>query len=140
MRCCLKTISIIILVFFIPIVFVHILFKIDCGKEWLQPEWPAGDIITYIAGFEACVSTAALSFLALWQNQKHKEENDKMERRLIEIENEKIRLSNLPQFFVWSSHYDVVIDKNYQKLHSAAPNGSWCGDQRQLSAANGSLN
>jgi len=26
------------------------------------------------------------------------------------------------------------------KLHSAAPNGSWCGDQRQLSAANGTLN
>ena len=25
-------------------------------------------------------------------------------------------------------------------LHSAAPNGSWCGDQRQLSAANGTLN
>jgi len=28
-------------------------------------------------------------------------------------------------------HFDV---------HSAAPNGSWCGDQRQLSAANGTLN
>ena len=26
------------------------------------------------------------------------------------------------------------------KVHSAAPNGSWCGDQRQLSAANGTLN
>ena len=25
-------------------------------------------------------------------------------------------------------------------VHSAAPNGSWCGGQRQLSAANGSLN
>jgi len=25
-------------------------------------------------------------------------------------------------------------------VHSAAPNGSWCGDQRQLSAANGTLN
>ena len=24
-------------------------------------------------------------------------------------------------------------------LHSAAPSGSWCGGQRQLSAANGSL-
>ena len=26
------------------------------------------------------------------------------------------------------------------EMHSAAPNGSWCGDQRQLSAANGTLN
>ena len=28
----------------------------------------------------------------------------------------------------------------WRYLHSAAPNGSWCGDQRQLSAANGTLN
>ena len=26
-----------------------------------------------------------------------------------------------------------------KRLHSAAPSGSWCGGQRQLSAANGSL-
>lgn len=33
---------------------------------------------------------------------------------------------------------EAIIDTD--KVHSAAPNGSWCGDQRQLSAANGSLN
>ena len=33
-------------------------------------------------------------------------------------------------------HYSYLI----YSLHSAAPNGSWCGDQRQLSAANGTLN
>ena len=36
--------------------------------------------------------------------------------------------------------YIMVFFNSCTKLHSAAPNGSWCGDQRQLSAANGSLN
>ena len=40
--------------------------------------------------------------------------------------------------------YRAEIDLNaaqlFGKVHSAAPNGSWCGDQRQLSAANGTLN
>jgi len=31
-----------------------------------------------------------------------------------------------------------LLDRLKHNLHSAAPNGSWCGGQRQLSAANGS--
>lgn len=34
----------------------------------------------------------------------------------------------------------IMFIRKVSELHSAAPNGSWCGDQRQLSAANGSLN
>ena len=33
-----------------------------------------------------------------------------------------------------------LVSNAMVKVHSAAPNGSWCGDQRQLSAANGTLN
>ena len=36
---------------------------------------------------------------------------------------------------LWGSISEINV-----KMHSAAPNGSWCGDQRQLSAANGTLN
>ena len=40
--------------------------------------------------------------------------------------------------------YSVIVISNScdtaPSMHSAAPNGSWCGDQRQLSAANGTLN
>ena len=32
------------------------------------------------------------------------------------------------------------MNRKTHDMHSAAPNGSWCGDQRQLSAANGTLN
>lgn len=55
--------------------FVHILFKIKTGPEWLKAEWGAGDILTY-------ASTVALGLLALWQNKRFKEENDISQARL----------------------------------------------------------
>ncbi len=36
--------------------------------------------------------------------------------------------------------HGAVLHIRDMVMHSAAPNGSWCGDQRQLSAANGTLN
>lgn len=49
---------------------IHILFEIPAPNEWFDPEWEAGDLLTY-------ASTVALGLLAIWQNQKFKEENDK---------------------------------------------------------------
>ena len=49
---------------------IHILYSIPAPFEFLVHKWEAGDILTY-------VSTIALSLLAVWQNQKFKEENDK---------------------------------------------------------------
>lgn len=49
---------------------IHILFEIPAPNEWFDPEWEAGDLLTY-------ASTVALGLLAIWQNQKFKEESDK---------------------------------------------------------------
>lgn len=49
---------------------IHILYAIPAPCEFFVHKWEAGDILTY-------VSTIALSLLAVWQNQKFKEENDK---------------------------------------------------------------
>lgn len=65
-----------ILLFVLPLIVVHFLFKWKSNVEWIQAEWDAGDVISYIAGFEAFIGTTFLSFLALWQNQQHKQEND----------------------------------------------------------------
>lgn len=59
-----------ILIFAIPIIIVHILYKIDCKFAWLQSEWSAGDVLTYIAGFEAFIGTVSLGLLAFWQNHQ----------------------------------------------------------------------
>ena len=56
-------------------ILIHILFVTDAPCDKLQAQWSAGDILTY-------TSTVALGLLAVWQNQKFKEENDKSQERL----------------------------------------------------------
>lgn len=101
-----------ILLFVLPLIVVHFLFKWKSNIEWIQAEWDAGDVISYIAGFEAFIGTTFLSFLALWQNQHHKQENDNKDKMLLEVENEKIRLSNLPQFLIQTADYQKAVDPN----------------------------
>ena len=103
---------IVILLFVLPLIVVHFLFKWKSNIVWIQAEWAAGDVISYIAGFEAFIGTTFLSFLALWQNQQHKQENDNKDKMLLEVENEKIRLSNLPQFLIQTADYQKAIDPN----------------------------
>lgn len=64
------TIMLSILIFVVPLVVVHIIYKMDCKITWLQSEWTSGDLLAYIAGFEAFIGTVSLGFLALWQNHQ----------------------------------------------------------------------
>lgn len=57
-------------IFIIPLILVHIFYTLDIGIEWLQAKWSAGEILAYIAGFEAFIGTVSLGFLALYQNHK----------------------------------------------------------------------
>lgn len=58
-----------IVIFALPLIIVHILFKTNCNYPWLTAEWSAGEVLTYIAGFESFLGTVALGTLALWQNE-----------------------------------------------------------------------
>lgn len=65
---------VVLLLFLVPLILVHILYKFNSNIEWLTAEWSAGDVLAYIAGFEAFIGTVALGALALWQNQQiHKQ-------------------------------------------------------------------
>ncbi len=72
-------------IFALPLVIVHVLYKWYPGIDWLVPEWGPGDILAYIAGFEAFVGTISLGALTLWQNKRFKDENDKSQERLQKI-------------------------------------------------------
>lgn len=54
---------------------IHCLFSKPATNDWFVAEWSAGDILTY-------TSTVALGLLAVWQNIKFKEENDKSQNRM----------------------------------------------------------
>ena len=60
---------------------IHFLFSLSTNNNWLIAKWSAGEILTY-------VSTVALALLAVWQNIKFQEENDKLQEKLTSIVNE----------------------------------------------------
>lgn len=88
------TIVVFILFFAAPLFFVHILYKIDVGVSWLTPEFSAGEVIAYIASFEAFIGTALLGILAWWQNERFKEENDKSQEYLQKLSEQQARTLN----------------------------------------------
>ena len=67
----------IILSVFFAIV-IHVLFCLETSNKYLVARWGAGDILAY-------ASTVALGLLAMWQNKKQQEENDKAQNRLESI-------------------------------------------------------
>lgn len=74
-----------ILVFAVPPIIVHFLFKMECRIVWLQSEWSAGDVLAYIAGFEAFIGTVSLGFLALWQNHQIQEQHIESQEPLLSM-------------------------------------------------------
>ena len=69
----------------LTILLIHALF-VPVGPDWLQARWGAGDLLTY-------VGTVSLSLLAVWQNKRFKEENDKAQERLERISQQANELS-----------------------------------------------
>lgn len=74
-----------ILIFAIPLIVVHLLYKMDCKVIWLQTKWSAGDVLSYVAGFEAFIGTVALGFLALWQNHTIQEQHIESQEPLLSM-------------------------------------------------------
>lgn len=99
---------------------IHCLFSETAPNEWIAAKWGAGDILTY-------ASTVALGLLAVWQNQKFKEENDASQTRMenltnkanefsvvskiIEHENERITvLKNKAQHFIDVCNTEGILE------------------------------
>ena len=57
---------------------IHVLFSVYPRNNWLIAKWSAGEILTY-------ASTVSLGLLAVWQNRKIQNENDKAQERLERI-------------------------------------------------------
>lgn len=69
-----------IVMFFLPLILVHIFFKWNSGIGWLSAEWSAGDALAYIAGFEAFIGTIVLGFVTVYQSEKASRENERLSR------------------------------------------------------------
>lgn len=72
------TIIICSLAFVLPLVIVHALFKYYFGIDWLVADWESGDVLSYIAGFEAFIGTVFLGIVSFEQNRRAEEANKKL--------------------------------------------------------------
>lgn len=88
---------------------IHILFSVTAPCDFLEGEWGAGDILTY-------VSTIALGLLAFWQNQRFKEENDIAQDRLEHISREANELNLISQLSEVESQYISDLDAAFTDL------------------------
>ena len=89
----------IILALVVPPFVVHWMFKTESSTTFWEYAWNAGDLITYIAGFEAFIGTIYLGSIAIKQNKQSIDINN----RLLKIENDRIQVEQQPHVFFRSS-------------------------------------
>ena len=75
-----QTACIVFAIFICPLVIVHVLFKLKTNIEWLVAEWEPGDMLAYIAGFEALLGTAILGFITVKQSQDAQKMNERLSK------------------------------------------------------------
>ena len=73
-----QTVSIGLGLFFAPLFFVHIAYRITAISPWFASTWNAGDLIAFIAGFFSFLGSLGLGLLALYQNKKANELSDRI--------------------------------------------------------------
>lgn len=91
-----QTILIVLGLFFLPLLLVHIAYRISAISPWFASTWEAGELITYIAGFEAFLGTVLLGMIAINQNTNAIEVNS----RILKIEEKSSYLSRCPNIEV----------------------------------------
>ena len=117
-----------VLVFMLPLVVVHFLFKWYSGIWWLEAEWLAGDVLGYIAGFEALLGTVVLGLVSVYQTDEANATNDRLmemqeEQRRFQIKEKAAPVDITPiildekrnYYVVWNNHYAEEFDVVNQK-------------------------
>lgn len=67
-----------ITIFALQAIVVHALHKWYVGVPWLAATWSSGDMLAYVAGFEAFLGTIFLGLVSLEQNRRAEETNKRL--------------------------------------------------------------
>lgn len=81
-----RIIIITILLFILPILIVHLLFKWYWGIDFFVAKWSAGDMLSFIGSFLSFVGTVILGALALWQNKQIADQSENYNNLLKEMQ------------------------------------------------------
>lgn len=128
------TILICVLLFVVPLVTVHILFKIPAWSNCLVAEWSAGELLAYIAGFEALAGTVFLGLITLDQaeqantvSQQLGKENNEMQKIMAQkllpiIRMEKARLMPVVSPNACPENFPMAMQfRRTGSFHSSTP-------------------
>lgn len=128
------TILICVLLFVIPLVTVHILFKIPAWSDCLVAEWSAGELLAYIAGFEALAGTVFLGLITVDQaeqantvSQQLGKENNEMQKIMAQkllpvIRMEKARLMPVVSPNACPENFPMAMQfRRTGSFHSSTP-------------------
>lgn len=74
------TLGLWVLVFAVPLIVVHILFKMTAIHNWFSATWSAGELLAYIAGFEALLGTVVLGVITVYQSDKANEASERLSK------------------------------------------------------------
>lgn len=62
----------------LPIVTIHVLFKLKTNCYWIEADWTSGDILGYFGDVLAFLGTVVLGYVSLLLNEKAVKQNDKL--------------------------------------------------------------
>lgn len=101
-------------VFLLPLVCVHVAYKINAASPFFVSTWDSGNLITYIAGFEAFIGTVFLGSVAVYQNRKANDLN----ARMLENEERRDAFERQPCVFIDSWNTSNFLHDRMQDIHN----------------------
>jgi len=111
----LKTLLItlgILLALITPPFIIHAMYKTVARNPYFESTWSSGDLITYIAGFEAFIGTVFLGVVAVRQNDKANDLNE----LFLEQEEKRAKLERIPSTYLVDYSYKLM--KLSEKLNT----------------------
>lgn len=105
-------------IFFAPLLVIHILFLWNSGIDWLVARWTPGDLMGYIAGFEALLGTVILGFITVKQSRDAQEMNERLSR-----ENNYLQKISVQKLLPFIKFPKVVVEDSQEiKAQYVTPN------------------
>lgn len=100
---------------FLPIIIIHILFKINTHCYWIQADWLSGDVLGYFGSVLAFSGTVILGYVSLLLNDKAVKQNDK----LINMQHNQEKAISIfnpeEQLVIYSKNDDPILPKRLSK-------------------------
>lgn len=112
-----KYIKVFLIWIIIFLLVIHLLFKIKLGIYWLEAEWSAGDMISFVSSLLSFIGTIVLGCITT----KVSIDNNNINQKLVEIENRRELLEKDKRLgYVF---FEKIEIRYYQKTEEVLGNG-----------------